>query len=210
MKDIRERARENFPSVLLTLLSIVQAIALESLWDYAIHQPDLFEATWAAFLGWMQVVVTLNFIVMIWLIYVGLVMRFRWTPTMADSALPFAVGLIEFTMIEVMGPEDLWAYVFVLCFISIMMHHMIHVIMQRARHDPDNRVFFEQVESSTWRDRLPPYIRAFFVAWIGIWLWRYGYNPWLALFIYTLSLVAMMQNLLLQARYWRMSMGEDL
>jgi hypothetical protein len=33
MKSIRDRARKNFPSVLLTLLSIVQAVALEKLWE---------------------------------------------------------------------------------------------------------------------------------------------------------------------------------
>ena len=35
MDSIRDRARQNFPSVLLTLLSIVQAIAFESLWEHS-------------------------------------------------------------------------------------------------------------------------------------------------------------------------------
>lgn len=34
MQELRERARANLPTVLLTLLSIVQALALEILWTH--------------------------------------------------------------------------------------------------------------------------------------------------------------------------------
>ncbi len=50
MDNIRNRARENFPSVLLTLLSIIQAIALESLWDHARDRPELYGYSWDALL----------------------------------------------------------------------------------------------------------------------------------------------------------------
>ncbi len=55
MNSIRMRAREQFPSVLLTLLSIIQAIALESLWDHARHRPELYSVSWDALLGWLQI-----------------------------------------------------------------------------------------------------------------------------------------------------------
>ena len=43
MESIRNRARENLPSVLLTLLSIVQAVALETLWSHVTERQDLFD-----------------------------------------------------------------------------------------------------------------------------------------------------------------------
>ena len=51
MKSIRDRAKEQFPSVLLTLLSIVQALALEFLWDHSRHRPELYELSWALSMG---------------------------------------------------------------------------------------------------------------------------------------------------------------
>jgi len=43
MESMRNRATDMFPMVLLTLLSIVQALALEFLWDHARHRTDLLE-----------------------------------------------------------------------------------------------------------------------------------------------------------------------
>ena len=45
MQEIRDRARANLPTVLLTLLSIVQALALEFLWSYIKETPGLLEAS---------------------------------------------------------------------------------------------------------------------------------------------------------------------
>ncbi len=103
MDSIRNRATDQFPMVLLTLLSIVQALALELLWDHLRNRPDLYEYSWIALLGWLQIAASLMGIVLIWLIYSGMVMRFRWTPSTADSILPFFVGLIQFLMIDMMG-----------------------------------------------------------------------------------------------------------
>lgn len=93
MSKIRRRATKQLPSVLLTLLSIIQAIALESLWERTIHRQEFFEASWIATLGWLQVTVTFSVIVLIWIVYIALLMRFRWTPALTDLALPFAVGI---------------------------------------------------------------------------------------------------------------------
>lgn len=51
---MRNRAKEIFPMVLLTLLSIVQALALEFLWDHTRHRSDLFELSIAVIPGWLQ------------------------------------------------------------------------------------------------------------------------------------------------------------
>jgi hypothetical protein len=44
VSDIRDRAKEQLPSVLLTLMSIIQALALEFLWEYVREAPRAF--TW--------------------------------------------------------------------------------------------------------------------------------------------------------------------
>lgn len=50
MQTIRERTKEHFPSVLVTLLSIFQALALELLWGRVRESPYLFEGGLGAWL----------------------------------------------------------------------------------------------------------------------------------------------------------------
>lgn len=92
MESMRNRAKGMFPMVLLTLLSIVQALALEFLWDHMRHRGDLFELSLAVIPGWLQIAVMFNLIIIIWLMYAGMLMRFRWTPTTMDSIFPFLAG----------------------------------------------------------------------------------------------------------------------
>ena len=134
MDNIRNRATDQFPMVLLTLLSIVQALALELLWDHLRNRPDLYEYSWIALLGWVQIAASLMGIMLIWLIYSGMVMRFRWTPSTADSILPFFVGLIQFLMIDMMGPEKLGRWMIVLAIVFATMIVASHKLFQRARH----------------------------------------------------------------------------
>ena len=208
MDSIRNRARKNFPSVLLTLLSIIQAIALESLWDHARHRPELYAYSWDALLGWLQIAVTLNIIVLIWMIYVGLVMRFRWTPAMTDSILPFLVGLIQFLMIDLMGPENLGKWILVLGLIVVVMTYLDHASMRRARRDPDNREFFEKIPAAVWRDFIPQGISVLISLLAGGWLWYSGDYGWIALLVLLFALTVMAHNAYIQAKFWRVSMGD--
>lgn len=208
MDNIRNRARENFPSVLLTLLSIIQAIALESLWEHARDRPELYGYSWDALLGWLQIAITLNVIVLIWMIYVGLVMRFRWTPAMTDSILPFLVGLIQFLMIDLMGPENLGKWILVLGLIAVVVTSLDHSSMRRARRDPDNREFFEKIPAAEWRDFIPQGISVLFSVVAGAWLWYSGDYGWIALLVLLFALTALAYNAYIQAKFWRVSMGD--
>lgn len=65
MKTIRNRARDRLPSVLLTLLSIVQALALEFLWSHISEAEYPFEPSWIAAISWLQIAASFNGIVLI-------------------------------------------------------------------------------------------------------------------------------------------------
>ena len=91
MEEIRNRARANLPTVLLTLLSIVQALALEFLWAFLKDTPELLAFSWLNMRVWVQVAATLIGLILIWIVYASHVMRFRWVPTTTDSVYPFAI-----------------------------------------------------------------------------------------------------------------------
>ena len=98
MSDIRDRAKEQLPSVLLTLMSIIQALALEFLWDVVRVTPREF--TWDAVLDWLQIAANMLGILQLWLFYTSAAMRFRWVPTTQDLLFPFVIGILEFTLID--------------------------------------------------------------------------------------------------------------
>jgi len=207
MDRIRNRAIDQFPMVLLTLLSIVQALALELLWDHIRNRPDLYEYSWLALVGWVQIAASLMGIMLIWLIYSGMVMRFRWTPSTADSILPFFVGLIEFLMIDMMGPDKLGQWMIVLALVFATMIVASHTVFRRARRDPANRAWFERFSPATLRDFLPQGMVVAALILIGAWLWQSGNAGWPALCALLITHVILGYETYNAAKFWNQSMG---
>jgi hypothetical protein len=208
MESIRSRARENLPSVLLTLLSIVQAIALETLWENTINRPELFQASWVATLAWLQISVSFLIIILIWLFYVGLVMRFKWTPTIPDLVLPFCVGLLELLLIRLMEPKELGAWFLVLALITAMLHLVGHSLFRRARRDSENEEFFQHLTPATWSDHAPKVLCILVIILFGVWLWITGDTAWVALFALLTVLLLIIFEIRVVASFWRTSMGQ--
>lgn len=209
MDSIRNRAKKRFPTVLLTLLSIVQALALEFLWDHSRHRPELYEATIAAVMGWLQIAASLNVIILIWLAYAGMVMRFKWTPTTADSIWPFFVGLIQFLLIDLMGPDNLGRWLVVLAVLFGLMNIVNHLAMRRARQDAANHEFFDRFKPAKLIDFVPMISVVAVLTVAGVMLWNSDNSGWpaiAALFVILLGLANEVHN---AARYWRVSMGVD-
>ena len=106
MNVIRQRAKENFPTVLLSILGIMQALAMEILWSKIQEIDYLFELSWLSVIVWSQIVATFMGVVIVWVAYSSSAMRFRWVPTTMDSIFPFLIGLLEFVMIESIDPNE--------------------------------------------------------------------------------------------------------
>lgn len=155
MEMMRGRAKDSMPHVVLTLLSIIQALALELLWSGMREADFLFQAGWRTAIYWGQVVATLFGILVIWLVYSTNVMRFRWVPRISDSVLPFLVGIIQFTLIEMHGPGRFGWWFLCLALIFALMHGIAHLTMRRARQDRDNDAYFTTIGRATLRDLYP-------------------------------------------------------
>jgi hypothetical protein len=205
--DLRSRAKDHLPSVLLTLLSIMQALALELLWDH-IHEHDyLYRESWAALLGWVEIGTTLLGVVLIWLIYTSLAMRFRWVPTTADSVFPFLVGIIEFVMITALGADRLGLWFMALALIFGAMTWVSQMIMRRARLDGENDAFFASIKPATPRDFLASIATVTALAVLGIYFLLTHDQGWFALVALLVATTALAFQFWLNDRYWRRSMG---
>ena len=165
ISNIRDRTSNHLPAVLLTLQSIIQAISLDMLWthttDIAVH--DQFSAL--AVLGWMQILATLLILIVVWMSFVSLLMRFIWVPALLDTALPILVGILQFALIEFARPENLALWLFTLGVLMLVIAIVNHRYFKKARLDPRNADFFGAVPPATWRDffLLFIYVATFFV-----------------------------------------------
>ncbi|MBW2667081.1 MAG: hypothetical protein JRE13_12385 [Deltaproteobacteria bacterium] len=156
MQTIRERTKDHFPSVLLTLLGIIQALALELLWSRLRGSDYLWDGGISAVVGWVQAAVLMLGIFLVWLFYTSIVMRVSWVPSIQDSALPFAIGVLEFAVVDLMGPETLSFWFAGFAMIFALSTFASHSAFKRARLDPDNRDFFEAMSPTSRRDLAQP------------------------------------------------------
>jgi hypothetical protein len=149
----------------------------------------------------------LGFLV-VWLFYVSIVMRFRWLPSLQDSVVPFAVGILEFILIDLMGTASLslWFYAMALIFaVSILTSHTIY---RRARRDPANREFFESVQPATLRDFAPSIAAVAGIALLGLLVHLSGGQRWLALGSLLVAIAALANQIRMTHRFWRRSIQD--
>ncbi len=168
MNRMRARALTHFPSVLLTLISIIQALALELLWSEVVDNPWLFEADLDAFIGWGMVAACFLGVLLIWIIYATMVMGFKWLPYLRDSILPFVLGIQQFMLVSIVAEQfsPLWLYVLASVFVSA--NWVTHNSLRRARQEPENAVFFNRVAPATLRDFLPAFAIVFAFVSLGV------------------------------------------
>ena len=208
MKTIRDRAKEHLPMVLLTLLSIVQALALELLWSYVRESAYLFEMTWTALLTWIQIGTNFVGIVVIWLVYASTAMRFRWVPSTSDSVYPFIIGILEFILIEALAPGFMGWWFICLATIFGLMTWVSHMTMRRARLDGENDDFFANLEPATARDFLPAFIIISVLILAGAYLAYSGDRGVVALVAVIVAFAGLVRQLIVAARFWELSVSE--
>jgi hypothetical protein len=208
MKIIRNRAKEQLPMVLLTLLSIVQALALELLWSHVRESAYLFEMTWTAMLTWIQIGTSFLGIVVIWLVYASTAMRFRWVPTTGDSVYPFIIGLLEFILIETLAPEYMGLWFVCMAMIFGLMTWISHRTMRRARLDGENDEYFASLTPATTRDFIPAFVIVFVLVLAGTYLGVTGDRGMVALVAVLLAFAGLVRQLIIAARFAEMSESE--
>jgi hypothetical protein len=194
--------------VLLTLLSIVQALALELLWSYVRESAYLFEMTQSAMITWIQIGTNFLGIIVIWIVYASTAMRFRWVPTINDSVYPFVVGLLEFILIETLAPEYTAWWFLCLALIFATMTWITHKTMRRARLDRENEEFFADLEPATIKDFYPALIIILSCVLVATYLASTGTRGNAALVFVSIAFVFLVRQLIVAANFWNRSVSE--
>ncbi len=209
MNLIRKRAQHQFPTVLLTLLSIVQAIALESLWAHLQDATYLFELSYSTMLAWTQIVATFFGIVLVWISYASNAMRFRWTPTTADSVYPFLIGVLEFLQIETLGTDSLGQWVILMGIIFGFMVFVMQSTMRRARLSGENGRFFDSRVPATIKDFIPQIMVVAFLLVGGTYIWITGDRGLHSVVLILAVLILLVHQYISTTIFWDNSVQTD-
>jgi hypothetical protein len=208
VNDMRDRAKEHFPTVLLTLLSIVQALALELLWSHVRETPYLFEPSWMMVLSWAQISATLMGLVLIWVVYANNVMLFRWVPATSESVYPFLIGLIEFMLIETLGSDEIGLWFLFHASIFGTMIWVAHANMRRARQDSDNENFFRGYSAAQLSDFYPAIAIVCSLVLVGIYLLISGHRGWVAMLALLATNAMLGWQFYTAAVFWKRTVSE--
>lgn len=203
--DMRRRVKDQLPTVLLTMLSIVQALALELLWDHLTHTPGLSALTFETLLAWLQISATFVGVLLVWLIYASTVMRFRWVPTNGDLVFPLFVGMLEFLLVELLGVALLGPWLITFALVFGLMTWSSQATYRRARQDSDNAAFFANTPRATFKDFIWSGAVVVVLAALGLALWLSGHTGWFAAVSVAAVLSVLLYQLYLSAVFWRRS-----
>jgi hypothetical protein len=204
---LETRIKEQMPSVLLTLASIVQALALEVLWDSTMEHPHLFAGGVAAWVGWLQVVALFLVVALVWLYYVQLVMRFRWVPTPRDSLVPFAFGVGQFVLAELLDPQWLAIWFFGLAALIGAAFWTSIATLSRAAADPDNAWFFAEFRPGRLERYGPLFATATPLFAFGVLAELSGGAVAIAIPCLVATDALLLLQIVLQRHYWRRSLA---
>ena len=135
-------------------------------------------------------------------------MRFRWVPVTSDSVYPFFIGVLEFLLIETLGPDETGLWLLLLATIFAVMVRMSHRTMRRARQDGDNDDFFKTLEPATLRDFIPHVAVVSAMALAGVILWISGDRGVFAALASAGTLGVLVWQFYSAANFWRQTVIE--
>jgi hypothetical protein len=207
MNKMRTRAQAQFPIVLLTLISIIQALALELMWSKITESDFLFSLEFSAIVTWGMISVTLMGILQIWVMYSTLVIGFTWRPSLRDSILPFVIGIQEFMMISLISEEFNVLWLYVLASIFIMVNWVVQITFRRARAEPENEQFFRGRSPATWKDFRGAFTIIFLLIIFGMLITAVANSDWLALIAIIFANIALAIQIWNSRRLWRTIMN---
>jgi len=202
VETIRVRTKDLFPAVLLTLISIIQALSLELLWGKVRESPQFWAGDWTTLLEVLQIGAVLQGIVIIWLLYSSLVMRFRWVPSIWDSVVPFGIGILQFVLIDLVGPDTMAPWFLGLALIFGVVAWSSQTVFRRAQRDPENRAFFDTTEPVTLRDFSSAFVAIGALLCFGALLYTFGESGWIALLGLVLANGFLGHQIELHRRFW--------
>lgn len=208
MQNNLERAKDLLPAIILTILSMIQALALELFWGNIKGSAVLWQGGLDAVVSWLQLLVMLVGMLLIWVFYISFVLRFTWLPSLEDTLIPFLIGLLEFALIDMMRPDLLYIWFPLLGAVFAVATVGSHLMMRRARRDAANDYFFSKVAPASWSDYLGTIIVVIAFCVFGLVLWWSEHDAVMSVAALVIALGILVSRFVMAKQYWMHSLTE--
>lgn len=202
MSGMRARAQKQFPIVLLTLISIIQALALELLWSKVLESSFLWRFDVNALVGWGMLSVSLMGILQIWIMYSTLVIGFTWRPSLGDSIFPFVLGIQQFLVVSLIGPTFSVMWLYVLASIFLVGNIVAHITFRRARAELSNAAFFDGRAPATLKDFRVEFFVMVALVLFGVAFTVFENSSWIALAAIVFANIVLCMQIIFSRQLW--------
>ena len=129
---IQYRLKDSFAPTYLTVLSVIQGVALADLASVVAAGHREFNV-----LHWLLVVISFGLLIAVWNLYTIHSMIWDWIPDIRDAIIPFFLGAIELTLNH-MITQSLDAWLFVGALLGIMASLAVWHARWRASKEEEN------------------------------------------------------------------------
>ena len=129
---LKQRLKDSFSLVYLTLLSVIQGVALA---DLAL----IVGAGYQQFtvVRWLLVLVNFGMVISIWHTFTIHITLWSWIPDLRDAIVPFMIGALELVFNHTIS-LSLSAWLFIVAIIASMATLAIWYVGQRAKEENEN------------------------------------------------------------------------
>lgn len=143
MELIRTRAMESFSSLYMTMVSLIEAIALELLVGRVQSLSGLGQLSIDSLVTWLQIVFMFEVVLGIWVAYAILTTATRWATTLLDSTTVFALGVWQFFAIGWIGDISIHHWLYFTCIGAAIALVIVRSAYASAAREPGNERFVE-------------------------------------------------------------------
>jgi hypothetical protein len=148
MTTPQENALRQFPGMYVTLLSVVQAIALEVLVSRVGELGLGLSLTWESAIVWLEIALLGQTIFYVWVSYTLLVTLAQWVLRVFDFAAAFAVGVLEFVSIGWIGTDTTRQFLLIIAIAAFAGAWISYSNTGAAAARPENREVMEVLPST--------------------------------------------------------------
>jgi hypothetical protein len=209
VERVRTQAKDLFPTVYLTLISIIQALALETLWSDLVQLDHIWTWNITAVIGWLQIGAVFELIFIVWLTYAHTIMQVRWVVSVRDSMIPFALGLVEFALAALIHPDKVHMWCYTLALGSVIGTWASIATRRAARSESDNADLIRALGLSRPVQEHRLYIAAGALGLLaGLLVGWHGGSGWVALSVVALVNLGLIVLIVMEAAFWRRSIAD--
>ena len=134
---IEQRIKDQFPTVFITLVSVLVGLALSDLVSEARAHMTLWPLNLATLRTWMQIFANGTSALVVWIVFVHVGIARRRVPDLYDSLIAFGTPLLLLIANSFVGQKDIWPWFYIASLYLAVSIATSYLHTRMALHEPE-------------------------------------------------------------------------